>query len=348
MPSTKKIGSSRAKIICVFVQQQRQHSQITEEIHNTCIALDYGCLYLLDALLLQQVSLSGDHDLLSCHKMLNELISKHGTTSSSLHSEIVESIKLQLHNVLRSKDTQVLIDHIVIVANNVYKVVQRAGHSASTLDKSLFTNQDTDEAMLIVQRIADDLQSMRAKAALPPDDNIWEQIDSSLTVVNYLIDTILSDSQLPHYNEACGPRSDTAGSLPPYYNNLSTKEKDSLDNDDSKRTCELDGLISAVDRLTVSLPRLHDQCFELNERQRNQMDTATMRATIDRLARGRLDNQRANAPKRQTKSTDEFVSNITANNNMEVPTSEKFIDCQQPEQSSQVRRKHLFLILQQK
>ncbi|KAI9289720.1 hypothetical protein BC943DRAFT_334035 [Umbelopsis sp. AD052] len=240
--------------------------------------------------------------------MLSDLISAHGTTSSSLHSEILESIKLQLQNVLQSKDAQKLVEHIVIIANHVYNTIQTSRQRPSPLDTTQFTNQDTDEAMLIVQRIVEDLQSMRTNA----DDNLWEQIDSSIVVVEHLIDTILCDSQLPHYNDACGPRS--TGLLPPYYNNESIKTKDT---DDSKRTYELDDLISAFDRITTSVPRLQDQCFELSEQQRNQMDVATMQATVDRLARGRLDNQRANTPKHRTKPT-----------NAGGLTSEKLVDSQ--------------------
>jgi hypothetical protein len=325
------------KIFMLSIQQQ-PHGLITKEILNTCMALDYSCLYLLDAFTVQYSSLTSDHDLSSCHKMLSELISAHGTTSSSLHSEILESIKLQLQNVLQSKDAQNLVEHIVIVANNVHKIVQTAKQRPSTLDTTQFTNQDTDEAMLIVQRIVENLQSMRAKATQAPADNdIWEQIDSSILVVEHLIDTILCDSQLPHYNDACGPRSEVTGLLPPYYNNTSIKTKDPFDTDDSKRTYDLDGLISALDRITTSVPRLHDQCFELSERQRNQMDAAAMRATVDRLARGRLDNQRANTPRHRTKSTNDMVPNSLATNVADDFTSEKLVDCQP--RSSQVKKK---------
>lgn len=197
-----------------------------------------------------------------------------------------------------SKDMQQLVHHLVVVTNSVYTIIQTANNTASTVDKTVFSNQDTDEAMLIVRRIGDDLQGMRAKACTPPDA-IWEQIDSSLIVVENLIDTILSDSQLPLYIEACGPRNEVPGSkesLPPYYTNTTTIEEKPVT---SSPIYELDGLISALDRITVSIPRLHDQCFELNERHRNQMDAATMRVTVDRLARGRLNNQRANTPQSQ-------------------------------------------------
>lgn len=299
---------------------------------NTCAALDYGCLHLLDALVLQYSSLKVDHDLQSCHKMLDELISRHGKSSSSLHAEILESIKSQLHQVIVSEDTHQFIDHIVLVANDIYSIIQRANKVPCSVDKTVFTNEDTDEAMLIVRQIVDDLQTMRVKASIPADD-IWNQIDSSLIVVSNLIDTILSDSQLPLYNEACGPpRTDISkDSLPPYYTTTDLEEK----KPSSDPTSDLDGLISALDRITVSVPRLHDQCFELNDRHRKQMDAANMRAAMDRLASGRLDNQRANTPpSHQVKPVSNMISNSkpSATGRLE----DHSLDCQQRQTSTQV------------
>ncbi|CAM0136440.1 unnamed protein product [Umbelopsis sp. WA50703] len=229
-----------------------------------------------------------DHDLRNCHKMLSELISRH--SKASLHNDILDSIKVQLKSVIKSQDTQALIDHIVTVAINIQQVIKQADKTQCSKNACQFTNEDTDEAMMVVKQITDDLKCLRSQTCTLLGD-VWEKIDTSLNAIDNLIDTIMSDSQLPLYDEACETTSNDK--LPCYYTHANLDDKSTSD----RALCDLDGLFSALDRITVSVPRLHDQCFEMNEQQRREMDVSTITATLDRLNRGRFNDQRATTPR---------------------------------------------------
>ncbi|KAI8065727.1 hypothetical protein BC940DRAFT_70717 [Gongronella butleri] len=58
---------------------------------------------------------------------------------------------------------------------------------------------------------------------------------------------------------------------------------------------DLDLLVSSIDRLSDLMPRLNNQRVDLSDRQADALAAATMGRTIDRLSRGRLDDQRASA-----------------------------------------------------
>lgn len=222
--------------------------------------------------------------------MLSELISRHG--KCSMHNEILGSIQVQLTSVIKSKDTQALIDHLVTIAINVQQVLQQADKAISRKNSCQFTNEDTDEAMMVVKQITDDLKCLRTKDSALSGE-VWDKIDISLNAIDNLIDTILSDSQLPLYDEAC-EASNQDDKLPSYYTNAGNlDDKSSSD----RELYDLEGLFSALDRITISVPRLHDQCFEMNEEQQNVMDTSTITATLERLNRGRLNDQRADTPR---------------------------------------------------
>ncbi|KAJ2960445.1 hypothetical protein NQZ79_g4239 [Umbelopsis isabellina] len=266
-----------------------EHTGLSQDILDTCSALDLSCLYLLDAFVLRYSTLTVDHDLRNCHKMLSELISRH--SKSRMHNEILDSIQVQLKSVIKSKDTQALIDHLVTVAINIQHVLRQADTAISRQKSCQFTNEDTDEAMMVVKQITEDLKSLRMKDSTLSGD-VWSKIDTSLNAIDNLIDNILSDSQLPLYDEAC-EATNQDDKLPSYYtNSANLDDKSSSD----RELYDLDGLFSALDRITISVPRFHDQCFEMNDEQQGVLDASTITATLDRLNRGRLNDQRADIP----------------------------------------------------
>ncbi|KAF9580582.1 hypothetical protein BGW38_002709 [Lunasporangiospora selenospora] len=66
--------------------------------------------------------------------------------------------------------------------------------------------------------------------------------------------------------------------------------------DDEKTRFDLNNVMSAIERLSRVAPRLDNQRVQLSVSQKKQMAQATVAHTIDRLSRGRWEDQRAPAP----------------------------------------------------
>ncbi|RUS13739.1 hypothetical protein BC937DRAFT_94845 [Endogone sp. FLAS-F59071] len=101
------------------------------------------------------------------------------------------------------------------------------------------------------------------------------------------IDTIdtVTDSKLPLYTKSSVHRSVSSRTV--------------VDNEKMRR--DLDNVLSAIERLTRVAPRMNDQRVELTERQARDMAAAAVYNAVQRLSRGRLEDQRAEAPVALTK-----------------------------------------------
>ncbi|KAL9544570.1 hypothetical protein MBANPS3_007550 [Mucor bainieri] len=62
---------------------------------------------------------------------------------------------------------------------------------------------------------------------------------------------------------------------------------------------DLDQLLDAIDRLSHVAPRLNNQRVDLTEKQVKELAAATLGKTVQRLSRGRMEDQRAPLPKHQ-------------------------------------------------
>ncbi|ORZ05978.1 hypothetical protein BCR42DRAFT_427414 [Absidia repens] len=68
-----------------------------------------------------------------------------------------------------------------------------------------------------------------------------------------------------------------------------------------KAAYDLDQLLSAIDQLSTVSPRLNNQRVDMTERQAKELAAATVGRTIERLSRGRLEEQRASLSTDYTK-----------------------------------------------
>ncbi|KAG0037904.1 hypothetical protein BGZ82_001603 [Podila clonocystis] len=66
--------------------------------------------------------------------------------------------------------------------------------------------------------------------------------------------------------------------------------------EDEKTRYDLNNVMSAIERLSKVAPRMDDQRVQLSESQRRTMDGADVAHRIERLSRGRWENQRATSP----------------------------------------------------
>src|SRR2546421_471681 len=63
--------------------------------------------------------------------------------------------------------------------------------------------------------------------------------------------------------------------------------------DNEKTKVDLDNVISAIERVYFVAPQLNNQRVELNPRQKKELTAATLSSAIQKLSRGRYEEQRA-------------------------------------------------------
>ncbi|KAL0085676.1 hypothetical protein J3Q64DRAFT_1744631 [Phycomyces blakesleeanus] len=100
----------------------------------------------------------------------------------------------------------------------------------------------------------------------------------------------------PAYNDL--PPTEEPPSYPSGEMRNTPREKNKSSPLGEKTQRELDNLLEAIDRLSSVAPRLNNQRVTLTERQANELAMATVSKAVERLSRGRLDDQRAHLPQR--------------------------------------------------
>ncbi|RUS26726.1 hypothetical protein BC938DRAFT_484202 [Jimgerdemannia flammicorona] len=170
---------------------------------------------------------------------------------------------------------------------------------------------------------------------------VWEEIDHLMDAVTKLlqerpkrtVDPTVSissssstktNSPPPRYSNlyygqqghrATSPTSPTDTTKPPEYttSHLLRNTSTRINVNSEKMQRDLDNVLEAIERLTRVAPRMNDQRVELTDRQARDMAAAAVYNAVQRLSKGRLEDQRATTPQALTKyeTLNRLVEQIT-------------------------------------
>ncbi|KAI9031638.1 hypothetical protein CLU79DRAFT_729465 [Phycomyces nitens] len=228
-------------------------------------------------------------------------------TTRITHAEL-ETTQTTMINIKRQLDShQVLLVDVSVdynlccalaaLLNDVYRMLE-LGH-VDTQD-NIPLNHSSENVYLQLQEEVSEFQKNHAAGlvALEYEDSkemtvLWSEIERLMHAVDRITKSIRSNpppaySDLPPTEEPpCYPAGEVHG--------CPREKKRSLG---EKTQRELDNLLEAIDRLSSVAPRLNNQRVTLTERQANELAMATVSKAVERLSRGRLDDQRAHLPQR--------------------------------------------------
>ncbi|CEP19675.1 hypothetical protein [Parasitella parasitica] len=205
---------------------------------------------------------------------------------------------------------------LAALLNDVYRLLELN----SSNQQDLLETKQKEDVGLLQQELHDQVsifQRKRAVGIMSIDETdasqemimLWDEMDHLMNIVCKLA---TQQQQPPAYDvnhELFLTAKDDAGTSvfappPPAYesvasNNFIVKEKKGQKAIETPTTGDLGQLLSAIDRLSHVAPRLNNQRADLTERQAKELAAATLYKTIERLSRGRMEDQRAPLPKHQ-------------------------------------------------
>ncbi|CAG8562522.1 5489_t:CDS:2, partial [Acaulospora morrowiae] len=144
----------------------------------------------------------------------------------------------------------------------------------STLHKEVTILQNRHVSLILNDNIADERLTT------------WNEIDHLMEVVASLCRDRFNLDPPPKYSYDF---EEGVSIDPPIYSSLDSDIK--LNNEKTQR--DLENVISAIDRVYHVMPQLNNQRVELNSRQKKELTAATLSNAIQKLSRGRLEDQRA-------------------------------------------------------
>ncbi|CAO3592590.1 unnamed protein product [Absidia cylindrospora] len=150
------------------------------------------------------------------------------------------------------------------------------------------------------------------------DDNedemtiLWDELDQLMNSITCLAQERPSvESAPPAYSDIVAPPLDTSSAAAATFDIKSSEKKNEIPSSNAlpgyshrqneKTAYDLDELISAIDQLSTVSPRLNNQRVDMTDRQAKELAAATVGRTIERLSRGRLEEQRASLSTEFTK-----------------------------------------------
>ncbi|CAG8519609.1 10555_t:CDS:2, partial [Funneliformis caledonium] len=116
----------------------------------------------------------------------------------------------------------------------------------------------------------------------------WNEIDRLMEIVASLCRDRLHIDPPPRYSYDIDDKGGSTIIDPPKYSFLGTGI---MNNEKTK--VDLDNVISAIERVYYVAPQLNNQRVELNARQKKELTAATLSSAIQKLSRGRFEEQRA-------------------------------------------------------
>ena len=211
---------------------------------------------------------------------------------------------------------------LAALLNDVYRLLELN----STSQQDLLKTEQQEDVALLQQELHDQVstfQSKRAAGIMSIDETdasqemimLWDEMDHLMNIVCKLA-IQQQQQQPPAYNDNHELFSTTKDAIhddasttpfippPPAYESITSnshdiKDKKSHNATETPAAGDLDQLLTAIDRLSHVAPRLNNQRVELTEKQVKELAAATLGKTVERLSRGRMEDQRAPLPKHQ-------------------------------------------------
>ncbi|RHZ79050.1 hypothetical protein Glove_152g46 [Diversispora epigaea] len=163
-------------------------------------------------------------------------------------------------------------------ANVIFPNVSNDEDIYNTLHKEVTTLQDRSASLSLQKNVEDERLAT------------WNEIDRLMEIVASLCRDRSNMDPPPSYsNEFYNfkDKEQVTGVDPPKYSSLNIR----VDNEKTQR--DLENVISAIDRVYDVAPQLNNQRVELNSRQKRELTAAALSTAIQKLSRGRLEEQRA-------------------------------------------------------
>ncbi|KAI8334881.1 hypothetical protein BD560DRAFT_414336 [Blakeslea trispora] len=194
---------------------------------------------------------------------------------------------LDSHSANHTHQNYTLSCSIAALLNDIYRLLELNSTQQTEEDRLVPT---TDDISFLQQELHDKVstfQHERAQGILSMIERdasqemimLWDEMDHLMNIVSKLAIHVAP----PAYNES---------------DRVSEKVKEKLPTYDSamETTHDLDQLLDAIDRLSHTAPRLNNQRVCLTDTQIKELAAATLSKNIERLSRGRLENQCAPLP----------------------------------------------------
>jgi hypothetical protein len=289
---------------------------LSAEVVTSLQSVKHICLNVLDLLLLQMVQdlspqkqhrrLSvdmGENFLLGSITQNTNLLQSTGmirSKSSPPATSISDVYRiLDNNNVVSNSSTDyTLCCSLAALLNDVYRLLELT----SSQPASETVEPRGDDVTELQQQLHDKVSHFQQKRAagimkMESDTStevmiIWDEMDHLMNIVVSGLSAIKQSQQQQQQQ----PPAYIDNTPPPAYNH-NEKETSFVLVEDKKKTTtdtnDLDELLFAIDRLSNIAPRLNNQRAELTERQVKELAAATLGKTVERLSRGRMEDQRA-------------------------------------------------------
>ena len=300
---------------------------LSEQVVESLQSVKHICLNVLDVLLLQIVkglprnhqrrlsdpSIQGDqltllNSITQNTNLIQQELSTAVTTTGMTRSRssppatsisdvyrILDSNQ-QLHQGIDNQD-YTLCCSLAALSNDVYRLLEL---NSSNHPSEEILQTEENNVSLLQKQLQDKVTKFQLKHAtgITAVEDASEEMKVIWAEMNYLMDIVsgLITKNPPNYNDIVHQTIEF--NSPPKYECL---KFDTINTLLEKREAlntgnDLDDLLSAIDRLSLVAPRLDNQRVGLSEDQVKEMAAITLGKTVERLSRGRMEDQRAPLP----------------------------------------------------
>ncbi|CAO3637595.1 unnamed protein product [Mucor hiemalis] len=226
------------------------------------------------------------------------------TSISDVHRILDSNHRHHQNSGIKNQDYTMCCS-LAALLNDVYRLLELNSSTHYGQQDVVITKSEGDVSLL-QQQLHDkvsNFQRQRAAGIIAIDDAseemkvIWDEMNHLMNIVSGL-----AISHPPKYDDISSINGNEKEEAPPAYEsvphqtvNLEDK-KPLLSPNSVTSSHDLDDLLSAIDKLSHIAPRLNNQRVDLNERQVKELAAATLGRTVERLSRGRMEDQRAILP----------------------------------------------------
>jgi hypothetical protein len=234
------------------------------------------------------------------------------TSISDVHRILDSNQQLHQNNGINNRD-YTLCCSLAALLNDVYRLLElNSSTQQQQQEEELTMDTSESDVSLLQQQLHDKVSTFQRKreAGIMTIDDASEEMKLIWDEMNHLMNIVsgLVTHHPPAYADTVNQKNNDnkKEEAPPAYESLQHDEKfnslqdkkKSMSGDTTHSGHDLDTLLSAIDRLSHVAPRLNNQRVDLNERQVKELAAATLGKTVERLSRGRMEDQRALLPEK--------------------------------------------------
>ncbi|KAG0172136.1 hypothetical protein DFQ28_004288 [Apophysomyces sp. BC1034] len=201
---------------------------------------------------------------------------------------------------------------LAALLNDVYRILELAqqapedDNAEQDADSSNVYNKLRESVSIFQRDRAAGLMAVESDTSKEMTE-LWSELDRLMDAVHRLAHDRL-EAPPPAYDDHSHEIQNEKP--PPGYDLSMRKDRVSSTAQSEKTQRDLDNLLSAIDRLSDVAPRLNNQRVALTDRQASEMAAAAVGKVVERLSRGRMDNQRATLPSLTAKQ--DMLRNLVA------------------------------------